>query len=172
MHYRVATAEASGLENNSADLLTVGQAFHWFDEAAFFAEAQRVLKADGVLALWCYEICEVDLACDAIIDTLYRQIVGDYWPPEREFIEQGYAGVTLPGQVISAPPFDMSLEWLAADMLGYLRTWSACKRYEAAQGSDPVEQIEAALTDAWGSGARSVSWPLKLKISRPNSLLE
>lgn len=131
-----------------------------------------MLRPNGVLALWCYEICEVTIECDAIIDRLYRDIVGAYWPPERVLIEQGYDDLELPGAAIDAPPFDMSLDWTAADMLGYLRTWSACKRYEAEQGSDPVEQIEAALVDAWGPESRRVSWPLKLKISRPNTLLE
>ena len=170
--YRVATAEQSGLEPDSIDLVTVGQAFHWFDQDAFVAEAQRVLRPTGVLALWCYEICEVTPSCDAVIDKLYTDIVGEFWPPERVLIEQGYDGVELPGDAIAAPAFDMSLDWTAGDMLGYLRTWSATKRYEVAHGSDPVEQIEAALHEAWGPDARCVSWPLKLKISRPNTLLE
>ncbi len=172
VEFAVATAESSGLRASSVDLLTVGQAFHWFDEQAFFAEAKRVLKTDGVLAIWCYGICAVDPVCDAIIDKLYRDIIGDYWPPERDLIEQGYAGVTLPGEPVSTPPFDMSLGWQVDDMLGYLRTWSACKRYEEAQGSDPVAQVEAALVDAWGPGMRDVVWPLTLKVSRANSLLE
>ncbi len=170
--YRVAKAENSGLDPESVDLVTVGQAFHWFDSAAFFAEAKRVLHPAGVLAIWCYEVCEVSADCDAIINRLYRDIVGEFWPPERAMIEQGYAGIEMPGLPVAAPSFDMSLDWTAADMLGYLRTWSAVKHYEAAHGSDPVAQIEAPLRDAWGPARRRVSWPLKLKISRPNTLLE
>ncbi len=170
--YRVATAERSGLDSGSVELVTVGQAFHWFDAAAFFREAKRVLRPKGVLALWCYGVCEVSEECDAVIDRLYSGIVGDFWPPERAMIEQGYAGVELPGMPIAAPSFDMSLDWTAADMLGYLRTWSAVKHYEAAHGSDPVAEIEASLHEAWGASRRRVSWPLKLKISRPNTLLE
>lgn len=170
--YRVATAEHSGLDASSVDLVTVGQAFHWFDQDAFIAEAQRVLRPNGVLALWCYEICKVTASCDAVIDRLYTDIVGEFWPPERVLIEQGYDGVELPGEMIPTPAFDMSLDWTPADMLGYLRTWSATKRYESSKGSDPVEQIEGALHDAWGPGERRVSWPLKLKVCRPNTLLE
>src|SRR5690606_26893711 len=39
VRYAVAPAEASPLEDASADLVTVAQAFHWFDRDAFFAEA-------------------------------------------------------------------------------------------------------------------------------------
>ncbi len=172
IQYRVATAEQSGFDDDSMDLITVAQAFHWFDHDGFFAEARRVLRADGVLAIWCYAICETTVACDALIDTLYCDIVGEFWPPEREMIESGYDGVSLPGEPVAAPEFKMIADWRVGDMLGYLRTWSACKRYEAANDSDPVAQIEAALMAAWGEGTLRVSWPLHLRVSRANTLLE
>ena len=170
--YRVAPAEESGLEDQSQDLVTVGQALHWFDEQAFMAEAGRVLRPDGVLAVWFYEICHVNAECDVIVDTLYRDIVGDYWPPERATIESGYVDVEMPGEPIMVPPFEMSLDWSASDMLGFLRTWSACKRYESDKGSDPVVLIAAPLEAAWGPNSRRVVWPLQIKASRVNTLLE
>ena len=54
----------------------------------------------------------------------------------------------------------MSLEWGVDDMLGYLRTWSASKRYAAQHNSDPVNIIEAQLRDAWGDGKHDAVWPL------------
>lgn len=172
VEYRVAKAEQSGLASASVDLITVGQAFHWFEQSAFFEEARRVLKSDGVLAIWCYEVCEVNKNCDVIIDTLYRETVGEFWPPERVTVEQGYSRVKLPGTVIPAPAFAMALDWKIDEMLGYLRTWSACKRYEAARGADPVADLSAALTDAWGTGSRRVTWPLHTSVMRMNTLLE
>jgi len=172
VEYRVATAEQSGLADSSVDLITVGQAFHWFDEPLFMAEVCRVLRPEGVLAIWCYELCAVSDECDAIVDKLYRDILEDYWSPERMMVEQGYSGVTMPGVAVPAPEFVMSLEWCAADMLGYLRTWSACKRFESQKGSDPVEIISAELGSAWGDGVRLVTWPLSIKVSRPNTLLD
>ena len=170
--YRAATAEQSGIADDSVDLLTVGQAFHWFDEERFFIEAQRILRPDGVLAIWCYELCSVSDQCDAIVDRLYRDIVGDFWPRERAKIERGYSDVRLPGSVVAVSPISMNLNWSAADMLGFLRTWSACKRYEAQHGSDPVALVEADLQAAWGAAKRRVVWPLEIKVSRVNRLLE
>lgn len=39
-------------ETQIADLLTVSQAFHWLERAAFLREAHRVLKPGGVLAIY------------------------------------------------------------------------------------------------------------------------
>ncbi len=46
-----APAEATTLPSASVDLAFAGQAFHWFDAAAFRAELQRILKPGAHLAL-------------------------------------------------------------------------------------------------------------------------
>jgi SAM-dependent methyltransferase len=47
--YRRATATETGLADESVDLVTVAQAFHWFDVPAALAEFRRVLAPPG----WC-----------------------------------------------------------------------------------------------------------------------
>lgn len=50
---REGTAERTGLPDASVDVVTVAQAWHWFDEAAAAAEVARVLRPGGTLAvLW------------------------------------------------------------------------------------------------------------------------
>ncbi len=45
------SAEATGLEPGSIDLITAAQAFHWFDRAAARAEFERILSPGGRVAL-------------------------------------------------------------------------------------------------------------------------
>jgi SAM-dependent methyltransferase len=45
------TAEATTLPTGSADLITAGQAFHWFDPAPARSEFARVLKPGGMVVL-------------------------------------------------------------------------------------------------------------------------
>lgn len=45
------TAEAIPLPNSSVDLVTVAQAFHWFNQPAAMAEFARVLRPGGKVAL-------------------------------------------------------------------------------------------------------------------------
>jgi ubiquinone/menaquinone biosynthesis C-methylase UbiE len=47
--YRGGTATETGLAEASSDLVTVAQAFHWFDVPAALAEFRRILATPG----WC-----------------------------------------------------------------------------------------------------------------------
>ena len=164
--YRVGQAEATGVAGASADLLTAAQAFHWFRQDAFFAEAARVLRPGGVLAVWSYGLMSVTPAVDALVQQLYGDVLGSYWEPERRMVEQEYAGVTFPFTPIPAPPFEMALEWDLAALLGYLRTWSAQRAYMRARGVDPVVAFEPELARAWGAGVHTARWTLALHVSR------
>lgn len=166
--YRHERAERSSLGEASADLVTVAQALHWFDHPAFFAEAARVLKPGGVLAVWCYEVFEATPAIDAVVSRFYHDVVGPYWPPERRWIETGYADLVLPLPRVEAPAFEMALSWTLDELVGYLGTWSAAQRYRADRGSDPIPAVRAELAAAWGDPAteRRVRWPLKVHACR------
>ena len=59
VRYRVAPAEDSGLAALSVDIVTVAQALHWFELAPFYAEVERVLRREGVLAVWTYGVMHV-----------------------------------------------------------------------------------------------------------------
>jgi SAM-dependent methyltransferase len=165
IEYGVASAEDSHLPAQSIDLITVSQALHWFDIERFFDEALRVLVPRGVLSAWSYEMCVVEPAVDTLILSLYRKIDA-YWPPERSMVEARYGGIELPMSAIAAPAFDMTARWSAEGMLGYLRTWSASRRFHKERGEDPVLEIERPLREAWGGEPREVRWPIALKIGR------
>jgi SAM-dependent methyltransferase len=51
VHFRTASAEHTGLDASSFDLVTAGQCWHWFDRGAVMVEIQRVLRPGGVLAI-------------------------------------------------------------------------------------------------------------------------
>jgi len=166
--YRVGVAEQSGLEANSVDLITVAQALHWFDLDAFFREAKRVLQPGGILAVWSYGLTSVDPEIDAIVQHLYDDLVGPYWPTERRLVETGYADIAFPFHPIAAEEFSMQADWTLDELAGYLRTWSAVKRYVADKDSDPVLEVEPALNNAWGErqSRKAIRWPLNLRVSR------
>jgi SAM-dependent methyltransferase len=60
IEYRHGTAEATGLPSEIADLVVAAQAFHWFKPEAALAEAYRILKERGCIALLWNERDEAD----------------------------------------------------------------------------------------------------------------
>jgi SAM-dependent methyltransferase len=167
VEYRVAPAENSGIGSETIDLIMVAQALHWFDLDRFYAEARRVLKADGVLVASAYNLMHIEPAVDAIVNRYYHEVLGPFWPPERELVEQ-FANLSFPFHEIDAPQFEMTAQWNLDHLLGYLRTWSSTQRFIAAKGSDPVEQMTDELHSAWGKReqTRTVTWPLIVRVAR------
>jgi SAM-dependent methyltransferase len=166
--YRVAAAERSGIEAGSIDLVTVAQALHWFDRPRFWREARRVLVPGGMIAIWCYDLLHVSEEVDAVVHHLYREIVGPYWPPERSLVERGYGKLEFPFAEQTVPIFWMERRWSLDDLVGYLGTWSAARRFAEARGENPVERVREDLASAWGpfGRLRRVRWKLEPRVGR------
>ncbi len=166
--YRVTPAEGSGLEDNSIDLVTVAQALHWFDIPAFFAEAHRVLKPNGVIAIWAYNLLKISPEIDRLVENFYTETTGPFWPPERVIVEAGYRSIAFPFAEIDAPPFRMEARWTLEQLLGYLRTWSATQKFLAARGFNPVNSLGQELRAVWDEAekTRLVQWPLTLRVGK------
>lgn len=69
--HRVGTAEATGLPDASADVVTAGQCWHWFDRGAAAVEARRVLRHNGTIVIchfdWLPLVGNVVEATEALI---------------------------------------------------------------------------------------------------------
>jgi SAM-dependent methyltransferase len=166
VRYAVEPAERSHLPDASVDLVTAAQAAHWFAPGPFFAEARRVLRPGGLVALWTYEKFRAGGAVDRLVDEFYRDVVGPYWPPERRHVEERYATLAMPVEEVVAPAFEFACEWDVDTALAYLGTWSAVRRYRRLRGGDPLALLEPLLREAWGPGLRPLVWPIHLRAGR------
>ncbi len=165
--YLVSSAEISGLDDRSVDLITVAQALHWFDLDSFYREVKRVLKPTGVLAAWTYGILHIkDRATDEIFQDFYHNHVGAHWPPERRHVENAYRDLAFPFKPIHAPSFNMTASWTLEQLLGYIRTWSATTSFIQTKGFDPIPKLAQLLASTWlePSAARVIQWPLSLRV--------
>ncbi len=165
--YYVASAYNSQLPNNSIDLVTVAQAFHWFDASLFAREVKRVAKANAVLAIWCYDLLTITDALDQAINFLYHDVLGPYWDPERKMVETNYEGVSLPFDALPCPDFVMSLDWSLEHLIGYIKTWSALQKYLAHNDSEHITECLQKVAAAFGDKkTRHIEWHIQPKIWR------
>ena len=167
VEYLICSAEQCPLAANSVDLVTVAQALHWFDRDRFYEQVRRVGRVGSVLAVWSYGLAVISPEIDRVVEHLYDDLLGPYWPPERKLIEERYATISFPFEELPVPPFAMTAQWHLHDWIGYLGTWSAVQKYVQRHGTDPLEQVQADLSRAWGTETvRPVHWPLYLRVGR------
>ena len=165
IHYFKQPAEKTSFSDGSFDLITVGQAVHWFDFDKFYTQVKRVLKKDAVIALFGYSLFRSDPETNEIIQNFYHNIIGPYWSPERRFLEERYQTIPFPFKEIEAPDFEMKQQWSFERLTGYLNTWSAVKSYEHEKGGNPVELIKNDLFKSFGE-VGPVNFPILLRVGR------
>jgi ubiquinone/menaquinone biosynthesis C-methylase UbiE len=166
--YAVAPAEKCPLPDASVDLVTVAQALHWFDFTRFYAEVRRVCRPGGLLAAWSYDLHTVGPDLDPILARLQEEFVGPYWPPERVYVSERYRTIPFPFADVPPPAFTLTADWTLPQMIGYMNTWSATKRFINEHGFNPVERLTPEFAAAWGEPmcVRRIRWPLTLRIGR------
>ena len=142
--------------------VTAAQAAHWFDHERFHTEVRRVLKPGGLLALWTYGVHTINEEIDEVVQRLYKDITGPYWPARRKIVENSYADLPFPFPKIETPHFEMVSDWSLDSFYGYLGTWSGSNYYMKEHGVDPRGLVIDDLRSAWGDPQtkRKVIFPL------------
>jgi ubiquinone/menaquinone biosynthesis C-methylase UbiE len=167
IRYELASAEATHKKDKSYDLITVGQAAHWFRLKEFYEEAQRIIVPGGTLALCGYCLPTIDSSVDEVLLEFYEDLLGPYWDTERRLVDDQYRNLYFPFEKIPAPEFEMTYEWSFDQLTGFLSTWSAVQHYKNLNQSDPLELFVAKFRKAWGNDtSKQVIFPVFLLMSR------
>jgi SAM-dependent methyltransferase len=166
--YKVEKAEANSLATGSADIITVANALHWFDFDAFYKEAVRVLKNNGIVAAWSYRIPNISPQIDRIVNDFNDKILDDYWRAENRLVDNEYKTIPFPFPEIESPLFFSERKMTLEDFIGYLNTWSATQRYISQHGTNPTDLVKDKLSQVWKEGdiEKTLRWKLVLKVGR------
>jgi len=150
INYSVQPAEKTHFDDNTFDLITIGQAIHWFDFMQFYSEAKRTAKDQAIIAAIGYDLIKIDPAVDNVIGHLYNGILKDYWDPERRYIDEKYRTIPFPFEEVQLPNDTIKVKWTLDHLMGFLNTWSALKHYRTKKNINPLDSIKYELQDAWG----------------------
>jgi SAM-dependent methyltransferase len=168
VHYAIARAERAPLRSGAADFVGVAAAVHWFELDAFYAEALRVLRPGGALAVWTYLEMRVDPAFDAVSDRYIRETLKGDWPERMKYPLAHYENLPFPLEPLPLPAFESVHEWTLHEVRGFMETWSGTQRHGARTGAVPLDALWPELVGEWGDPdhARTVRWPLHVKAGR------
>lgn len=165
--YSQGTAEKTDFSDNSFDLITVAQAYHWFDHEAFCKEAKRVAKDGAVVAVWGYDLCRTkNEVVKDLLTSFYRDVTGPYWDAARRHVDEHYRTVYFDFEEIPAErAFSIEMHWAIDDMRGYLTSWSAVQKYISVNNENPVDEFIEKLNVYWEE-VMVIEFPLFLRMGR------
>ncbi len=135
----------------------------------FFQEAKRVLKPNGILAIFGYAFFEIAPDIDTLVYENLLVPIDRFWAKGNRQLISGYKDVSMPFNEIIVPQnFTMQVEWTLFQLLAYLRTWSAVKLFTQELGYDPVARLESKIKPFWEDADKEkpVKMPLFLRVSR------
>lgn len=167
IQYHKLAAEEATFPANTLDLVTVGQALHWFDLNQFYPIVKHCLKPDGIIAVFGYAFLSISPEVDAVIMHLYQNLLASYWDDERKHVEREYESLSFPFQELPKKKFHVTTTWTLAHLLGYLNTWSAVQHYRRKMKVNPVDNLTNDLEIAWGSKKKKkVYFPTFLRLGK------
>lgn len=177
----MAGGEKLPLDENSTDLVTCAQSFHWLDESAFYKELDRVLKPNGVIALLTYEMPFVHLPDNK--SESVRQLMRNFYHhrylktmwsrKERDLVDSAYETVQLPyPDQVRINDSVINDQVSGADMAGYITSWSgfnSLREKEADKSKELLAEFEKAvlqLTGDFNTNCFSIEFPFHLLMAR------
>jgi ubiquinone/menaquinone biosynthesis C-methylase UbiE len=168
IQYHVCPAEQTPFADNSFDLITVAQAYHWLNWKKFHTEATRVGKPNAVIAIWAYYLMSTnDGRLNKIVEHFYKDITGPYWDYERRYVDDGYATSEFDYKLLPAKNFEIKFKWNKEELIGYFQSWSSVQKYIRANNTNPIDLIKKDIDAFWkGEEQKEILFPVFLRIGR------
>ncbi|XP_071543816.1 putative methyltransferase DDB_G0268948 isoform X3 [Panulirus ornatus] len=147
--FKVSGAEKLPFPNSSLQLVTAGQACHWFDLPKFYQEVDRVLVPGGVLALYGYlfpQPIHGDLTekLGDIIEDVYQKDTNGYWESGIEDVGTCYGDqkyiIPYPDLIRDDTHFVDKIASVS-DLTGYITSWSGFQNFLAKNGDTAAKKI-------------------------------
>lgn len=167
--YRPARAEDDLGLRGEVDLISCACAIHWFDLPRFYETATRALRPGGVIAAWTYDWPRTNREpLDLVLRKLKDDILGPYWDEISVFYFNRYENLPFPFAELEPPTFETPIASSLGDLVSFLTTWSAVRKYRREEGRDPLSLVREELEEAWRANppALPLRAPLHMRCGR------
>lgn len=168
--YHCEPAEKVHLPPQSVDLITAASAVHWFDLKNFFQECRRVLKPEGIIALWSYTWPEAANAqVEQTLLHIKNELLGSYWSDSSLLHLNRYRELHFPFVPLSHPPFTLEKYWTVDELLYFLSTWATVQAYIKEVAADFMLILREKLLNGWPDEERiRFDFPIALRVGHIN----
>lgn len=168
IEYKVERSEESTEADESIDLITVAQAYHWFDQGGFLKEVSRILKPGGTLAIWGYSLLRISPEINEKLDIFHDVVMGPFWDSKRKLIDAAYRTVEFNFKDVYLPnSYCIKDEWSLEQLAGYLNSWSSVKTYKKKYPNEnPVTEFIETIRTFWEEPKMNVSFPIFYRIGK------
>lgn len=165
--YRQTPAEDSELPDSLFDLITVGQAVHWFNLDQFYEEVKRVAKSKALLAVIGYGMVRVNSEIDPIIDQLYDTAFNSFFTKARKYLDNHYKTLPFPFEEIPYPLFEYTLDWSLDELEGYFNSWSAIQKMKSEQNYNPATDTIKKIKEIISTKEKfEVTFPIFMRLGK------
>ena len=135
-----APAERTGLADNSVDLITAAQAFHWFNNDATKAEFRRILKPGGKLAL-IWNKRKISQPFQHAYDAILKTSVPEYGVVNHMNLSEADIAEFFDNGHMEVLRFDNSQQLTFSGLLGRLKSSSYCPAESSSQYPSLVAEL-------------------------------
>ncbi len=137
-----APAERTGLSENSLDLITAAQAFHWFNNATTKTEFRRILKPEGQLAL-IWNRRKTNHPFQHAYDAILRDYAPEYGVVNHMTLTESDIASFFDKAQIALLRFDNHQQLTFPALLGRLKSCSYCPDENSPQYPSLVAELAA-----------------------------
>jgi len=168
VNYSVGLAEETRFEDRSLDLICVAQALHWFDHTRYWAEVSRVLKVDGIFAVFGYSWFTIESIIDREIRSSILDVIEPYWAEQNKLLWNHYRDVSIPFSKLLTPDFSMTPSWSLTQLFAYIHSWSATRRCIDSLGDAFFIDAFERVSKVWGDSSleREINMDFCLIVSK------
>ena len=168
IEYIICPAEKTPFEDDSFNLITISQAYHWINWQAFHQEAYRVGKQNCVVAVWMYHLLHSEEeGINKLVHHFYTNITGPYWDAERKHIDDHYSNVQFDFDPLPPQQFSIKAKFTKEHLSGFFASWSATQNFIKANKYSPFMEIKHDLDKIWPQNeSKTFRFPLILKLGR------
>ena len=160
--------DCSGLPVTSVDLVTVATAVHWFPLESFYAEVDRVLKPQGILAVWTYCRPVSHGPLEELLKYYYEDLLIPLLPAPNRWQVSLYRDLPFPRyEEIMPPQFEIRERWTLDRLLEMMKTPAPRQQYLKSFGEDPLDLVSTQIREVFGEEeSREICFPLGVRVAR------